>query len=132
MISGDPIRIDQMPHLSRLRVSFERPAALAKTKMEVYLSRAPLTDAKGKLLMEFGYVRKDLFDGLLQFPELGAGEEEFTFTYLHPGTYYVTVAADLNGDGYASKGDVLQASREIVVEPMDHANVRVEGPWVQN
>ena len=61
------------------------------------------------------------------FPEIAQGINEFNFTYLHPGTYYLTCVADINGDGYASKGDV--SSKSLLVEVK--ANSKVTSPLVQ-
>lgn len=131
-VSGDPYRIDQMPHVAKLRVSVERDKAIKTTPLEVYLSRTPLTDKNGKLLMQWGAVREDVFDGVLMFPELSAGEEEFTFTYLHPGSYFLTVVADVNGDGFASKGDLTHASIKLDVVPKKTTTVQVESIKVKN
>ncbi|MEM7233346.1 MAG: c-type cytochrome domain-containing protein [Planctomycetota bacterium] len=124
-IAGDPMRIETMPFLSRLTVTAERRAGAKGVKLLVYLSRESLTDRKGKFRTEFGYLRSDLADGLLLFPELSASQDRMTFTYLHPGDYYLTVIADVNDDGYPSPGDLSSASRHLVVKPRSHPKVSV-------
>lgn len=131
-IARDPIRIDQMPHLAQLELSIERGVDHNLTPLGVYLSREPLTDAKGKLRMKWGYPDEDVFNGILMFSDLTAGENVFTFTYLHPGTYYLTVVADVNRDGYPSKGDVTHASVRVEVAPEHTTKVQVPGLTVQN
>lgn len=130
--AGDPIRIDQMPHVGGLSVTIDRPKSLKEVPLEVYLSREPLTDAKGKLRMKWGMVDGELYDGLLMFPELSAGEDRFTFTYLHPGRYFLVVVADVNGDGYASKGDVTSRSVEVVVPAGETVSAEIRDLDVKN
>ncbi|MEO0663534.1 MAG: hypothetical protein AAFZ87_18530, partial [Planctomycetota bacterium] len=123
--SGDPIRIDQMPHLAQLDVAVTRAAGLEETPLEVYLSRDPLTDAEGKLRMRRGFVDPDAFDGILMFSQLTAGEDGMTFTYLHPGRYFLTVVADVNGDGYPSREDVSSRSVEVEIAPQATARAQI-------
>ena len=131
-LCGDPIRIDQMPHLSKLKVTFERRVEHHQIPFQIYLSRDPLTDKDGKFLMEFGYVRKDVFDGILMFSQLTAAEEEMTFTYLHPGSYYLTLVADLNGDGYPSTGDITHSSVTADIPANSTTEIHVPAVDVQN
>ncbi|MCR9246179.1 MAG: hypothetical protein NXI31_14205 [bacterium] len=131
-LCGDPIRIDQMPYLATLRVEFERGARLRDMPMEIYLSRSPLTAADGKFLMRHGYPSTATFDGVLMFSRLTACETEMTFTYLHPGTYYVTAVCDKNGDGYPSAGDLSHKSVKIEVLPRSAGEVRLPAVDVQN
>lgn len=131
-LSGDPIRIDQIPHLAKLRVTFPRATDLEDATLHVYLSKGLLTDSTGKLLMQHGVPRQDAFDGILSFPELTAGEKEMTFTYLHPGIYYVTVVAEVNGDGYPSRGDWSQPSVKVDVGAKSDGHVNIEGVMVRN
>ena len=81
------------------------------------MSKTPLTDDKGKLIMEYGYIKEALFDNVLLFPEISEKQDEFTLTYLHPGEYYVTTVIDLNKDLIPSKGDLSSKSQLIKVEP---------------
>ena len=73
-----------------------------------------------------------LLNTLLQFPELAKSQNEFTFTYLHPGTYYLTVIADMDGDGLPSPGDITHPRRRIVVQPRTHQKVTINGLNVRN
>ncbi len=77
-----------------------RNKAIEGKKLHVSLSRDALVDARGKFITQGGYIREDLLNTLLSFPELGAKETDFTFMYMHPGTYYLTVIADMDGDGF--------------------------------
>ncbi len=128
----DPRRIDQMPHLSQLAVSVTRNRTIEGKKLHVYLSRDALVDAGGRFITQGGYIREDLLDTLLSFPELGSKETDFTFTYLHPGSYYLTVIADMDGDGYPTPGDVTHARRKVVVKPKSKQKVSVTGMNVKN
>lgn len=97
-----------------------RPQKLETTELLVYLSNEPLTSADGALLLQHGHLREDLFDRLLYFPALGGGESRFAFTYLHPGEYYLTVVADLDGDEVPGSKDRSTASRRVTLEPGAH------------
>ena len=126
-IARDPYRIDQMPYVSKLSVNVQRNEHMRDKKLHVYLSNRPLTDDRGKFITQFGYVRADLLDGLLSFPELSKSQNDFTFTYLHPGAYYLTVVADMDGDGYPSPGDLTHAARRVVVAPEAETSITVSG-----
>ena len=98
----------------------------------LYLSREALTDEQGKFIMEYGYISKDVGNGILSFPEIVSSQEEFTFTYLHPGKYYITAVADMNKDGYFSKGDITSISELIEVKPKSKQAFVVEQIDVMN
>jgi len=131
-LAGDPFRVDQMPHLASFTLHVQRPADRKRGKLLVYLSREALADANGKLRTEGGFLRLDLGDGILLFPEIAPKEDAFTFTYLHPGRYHLTVVDDRNGDGYPSPGDLVAPSRVLDVAPESHQEVTVAGGFVQN
>ena len=116
-LAGDPIGVEQMPHLASLKVNIGQSGHTANRKLIIYLSREALTDEEGKAIMENGYPKQSLFDGILAFPELASNTRQFTFHYLHPGDYYITVVADSNGDHYLSEGDATSPSRKITIGP---------------
>lgn len=131
-IARDPYRIDQMPYLSKLSVSVVRNKMIAGKKLQIYLTNRPLADKNGKLITEYGYVRADLLNGILSFPEISSKTNAFTFTYLHPGTYYLTVLADINKDGYPSPGDITHAKTKVVVAPKTHHKIKIDDLNVRN
>ena len=131
-IAKDPYRIDQMPYLSKLKVSIERNELIKNKKLHLYLSNRPLTNKAGKFITQSGYIRSDLLDGLLLFPEIDGKSSEFTFTYLHPGEYYLTVIADMDADGFPTPGDVTHALQKVVVKPKSTESVKIRGMNVKN
>lgn len=131
-VSKDPIRIDQMPHVSQLIVEVERNSRIEGKNLLVYLSSEPLTDGKGKFITQYGYMKESVGNSILSFPEIDGESSEFTFTYLHPGKYYLTVIADMNSDTYPSPGDIARASMEINVLPETKETIRVAGINVKN
>ena len=131
-MSKDPRRIDQMPYLSKLTVSVKRNAQTEGKKLHVYLSQKALTDNNGKFITQYDYVRADLLDTLLSFPELSSKANEFTFTYLHPGKYYLTVIADMDADGYPSPGDITHPVTLVNVKSETHVKISVQNLNVQN
>ena len=128
----DPRRVDQMPYLSQLSVAIKRNQTIEGKKLHVYLSRDALVDEKGKFITQGGFIREDLLNTLLSFPELGAKETDFTFTYLHPGTYYLTVIADMDDDGYPSQGDVTHSRLKVIVRPNSKQKVTISDMTVKN
>lgn len=130
--SRDPVRIDHIPYLSQLTVSVDRTDATQGKNLHMYLSKEALTDKRGKFITQGGYVRADLLDSLLLFPEVSAKHDRFTFTYLHPGTYFLTVVADMDADGYPSPGDITHPVMQVVVPPESKSEVAVKNLTVLN
>ncbi|WP_196886192.1 hypothetical protein [Aureivirga sp. CE67] len=117
--SGDPFIISDHSYLSILNVNIEREPQYAESTVFMNLSYAPLTDENGYFSSE------ENFNTITQFPELSIGENVFSFTYLHPGTYYVTAILDKNNDGFISQGDLVNPSKEIVVAPESVVDVTI-------
>ena len=128
----DPRRIDQMPHLSQLSVDITRGPETEGETLFVYLSKDSLVDQGGRFLTEYGAVRGDVLDSLLLFPDIAGTEDEFTFTYLHPGTYYLSVIADKNRDGLPSMGDITHRPVQVTVDPESHPRIAVDNINVRN
>ncbi len=124
-ISGDPFRIQDHPYLAYLTVNIERNEEIRNKPWFVYLSKVSLTDAEGYLL-------EAPFATVLRFPEVLGTLDTFTFTYLHPGNYFVTVIADANEDGFISEGDITHPSRFITVSPEEAATININNINVQN
>lgn len=131
-LSGDPITIQDMPYLSQLDVDVSKNESLSKYKLILYLSINPLTESNGKIILENSYIKKDLFDGVLAFPELEAGQTNFTFTYLHPGNYFLTAVFDKNEDGYISKGDYTSQGYSIEVKPEQVQQIQIPDTFYEN
>lgn len=123
--SGDPIRIDEHPHLGYLKLKLQLNNKIDESTLLVYLSKEALTSEDGTILTE-------PFNTVLHFPELVAGEDEFLLTYLHPGAYFVTVVADINKDGYASAGDITHVSIPISVESEKQTDLTIDNITIQN
>ncbi len=131
-LAKDPVRIDQMPYLSQLAIQIQRSPSTQGKKLQVYLSRDSLVDRSGKFITQYGYIREDLLDTLLLFPELGAQETEFNFTYLHPGEYYLTVIADMDADGFPSPGDITHPQQKVTIRPKSKQRLTIRNLNVQN
>lgn len=125
--SGDPYIISDHPRLGTLTVNITRNNQITDDNLLVYLSRDPLTDTDGYLTQN-----TEAYDTLLHFPTLENNEDLFLFTYLHPGTYYLTIVADKNNDGSPSQGDILSISKQITVAPLENKVENVTNIDVQN
>ncbi len=132
MLAGDPIRIDQVPYISSLTLKLSRSQAIRDRKLQVYLSTESLTDSSGRFKTRYGFIDETSMNTVVLFPELGKKEETFTLTYLHPGTYYITVIADMNGDGIPSKGDISRKSKKVVVAPRSSGVIDLAGADYKN
>lgn len=126
--SGDLWRIDQTPYLSYLTVNIDRPITVKDKTLMLFLSKEPITDANGYFVTD-----EAAYDSILLFPELSANETSFRFTYLHPGTYYVNVTADMNADGYPSEGDITHPQQKVIVLPnQTDAQITITNLTIQN
>ncbi|MCT4629070.1 hypothetical protein [Winogradskyella sp.] len=125
--SGDPYTILDHPRLGVIQVNINRGDVPADQPLQLYLSRDPLTD-------EFGYFTADVnaFNTILHFPILSNGENEFLMTYMHPGTYYVTIVADMDGDSSISEGDITHAQRMVTLSPLGQEQITIDNINVQN
>lgn len=125
--SGDPWRIDQYPTIANLEISINRSEVQEDKVLFVYLSKEPLTD-------DFGFLSLDenAWNSILQFPVLTQGESQTEITYLHPGTYYITVVADMDGDYSIGEGDFTHVKKQITIDPSGMHTVLIDGLTVQN
>jgi len=130
--SKDPYPLDKMPRVAKLTVRAQRNSSITNKPLLIYLSSKSLTDASGKFITEYGFLREDVSNSLLMFPEIATTQSEFTFTYLHPGEYFLTVVADVNEDSLPSSGDITHPSKKIVVRPKSDSIVNVKDIVVQN
>ena len=131
-LSRDPRTIEQIMHLSKLSLSIKRNAKTRGKRLLIYLSQKPFTDERGKFMTQGGYLRSDLLDTILLFPELSESSSEFTITYLHPGDYFLTVVADMNNDGFPAIGDIATPTTKVHVEPEIHLRLTVDRLTTQN
>ncbi|MEM6474304.1 MAG: hypothetical protein AAF802_32520, partial [Planctomycetota bacterium] len=131
-LANDPRRIDQMPFLSQLEITFERVPGTEDKKVLLYLSRDALVDSRGKFIKRYGYIREELLNTLLLFPELAANQNEFNFTYLHPGDYFITAVVDMDGDGFPSPGDLSNGQTKVTVKPSSKQRLHLGTIGVQN
>jgi len=126
--SGDPYTILDHPRLGYLQLYIDRGSIIPEDQpLLLYLSRDAITD-------EFGYFVSNFesFDTILHFPILSEGENEFLFTYLHPGTYYVTVVADMDFDLSISEGDITHPNIQITIPEEGQEQLTINTINVQN
>ena len=125
--SGDPFTIADHPYLGYLQVDIVRNQQIAGVPWFLYLSTSPLTD-------DFGFLVNDLepYNTVLKFSDIVGSSDSFTFTYLHPGAYYVNVIADANADGLISVGDVSAPSVPVTIAPEGQHQVTIDNIINQN
>lgn len=130
--AGDPYPKDQIPHLASLKILIEQNDLIKDQSLLLYLSKDPLSNESGHLMLSYGSISQDIFDGVFSFPELVKNTEAYTFTYLHPGTYYLTLVADVSKTGYPSAGDVNNKSIKIEVRPNSSQEIKVKDIIIKN
>lgn len=124
--SGDPFPIDQHPYLGYLQIDIERNAAIEGKNLWVNLSKDPLTDNDGY------FVDVESFNSILLFPELIGTQDQFLVTYLHPGTYYVNITADVNEDGDITSGDYTHPLQSITIDPEGQHQITINNITIEN
>jgi len=122
----DPFTIDEHPYLSYLEVTATRNPQIQDSHLLFWLSKTSLTDSNGYLTYDY-----DAYDTVLMFPTI-INEDTFTFSYLHPGTYYLNVVADQDQDGAPSVGDITAPSQLITITPESLQNIVVDNINIQN
>lgn len=125
--SGDPFTISDHPYLGYLQVDIERNSTIADDPWFLYLSQAPLTD-------EFGFLtdNQEAYNTVLKFSNILESQDSFTFTYLHPGEYYVNIIMDSNQDGFISEGDISAQSVPVTITPEDAQQITIVNIENQN
>lgn len=109
----DPYTAADHGHIAELRLDVTRGTVAEGKKLFVFLSKDPLTDSNGQT------GGNTALNSVLQFPVLDSSSSSYTFVYLHPGSYYVTVISDTNGDGTFSSGDAATVSEAMTFNPRD-------------
>lgn len=128
-LSGDPYKINEIPYLSSLKVNINTKNQ--SEDIHVFFSKNPLTDKKGKLLLEQNYLKESIMNEILLFSEIKQSKD-FTFTYLHPGEYYVTAFIDKNEDFIPSKGDISNQSQKITIKPSSKESIILKPIIIEN
>ncbi len=125
--SGDPVGISDHPRLGSLTLNITRNADVANDVLLAYLSKKPLTDSNG-----FFTTDTDAYETILHFPTLSNGENQFFYSYLHPGDYYVTIIADKDKSFAPSTGDISSISKKINIGIEEKKIVTISGLNIQN
>ena len=125
--SGDPFIITDHPRLGTLMVNITRNSQITDINLFVYLSKDSLTDTNGALTSD-----ANAYNTILHFPTLENKETQFSYTYLHPGDYYLTVIADKNGDLAPGAGDIVSISKKITIAPFENKIENITNVDIQN
>lgn len=125
--SGDPVTILDHPRLGSLSINMNRDAQISNDILLCYLSKKPLTDANGIFTTDL-----DAYETILHFPALTAGEDEFFYSYLHPGNYYVTIVADKDNSFGPSQGDISSISTMITIGIEENKSISISDINIQN
>lgn len=125
--SGDPYTITDHPKLGSIQIDISRNNDILDSNLFVYLSKEPLTNTDGQLTSN-----TVAFNSILHFPTLTEKENSFLFTYIHPGSYYLTIIADKNNDLTISNGDITNISTAFTLNNKEHKTLSVNNINYQN
>jgi hypothetical protein len=125
--SGDPFTILDHPRLGTLTLNINRNSQIQNDVLLCYLSKAPLTDNNGIFTTDL-----DAYETILHFPVLSNGENEFFYSYLHPGDYYVTIVADKDASLGPNQGDISSISTLITIGVEENKTTLVSDINIQN
>lgn len=117
----DPVTIKDYPYLSSLKIKLNRNKKVKGKQIILYVSTQPLTDNDGNLSNQVSD-----YDNNILFSFLTNDEDHFTYTYVHPGKYYVTAIADLDKNYIISKGDIYGKSKAVTVAPESTAEITMD------
>lgn len=118
-LSRDPFRIQDIENIACLNLKIKRKKEIRDKRLLVFLSVDPL-------VVESGTVSEEAFNSVVLFPELEASVNSFELTYLHPGDYFVTVVADMDGDGSVSSGDWANPSESIKLKKGENHKLTID------
>jgi len=125
--SGDPFTISDHPKLGSFLLNIDRNPQITNDVLLCYLSKSPLTDANG-----FFTADADAYETILHFPALTNGENQFFYSYLHPGTYYITIVADKDNSFGPSQGDISSISKIITIGEEEYKTASITDINIQN
>lgn len=123
--SGDPYTINDQPLLGYLNLKIEKNSEIQGADSYVFLSTDPLTD-------EWGEIQYNNFNSVMLFSQFIPEHDEFLYTYVHPGHYYVTVIMDVNGDGGPSSGDITHIKTSIEITNQGQHELLIKDINIQN
>ncbi len=102
---GDPYPETDHPYLGKANISYSYTGAyspVSSKKVMLIVSAQPLISLIGLNTNNLKFRSR--------YVVLSASDLNFTFNYLHPGTYYVYAFYDNDGNGTANSGDWISAT----------------------
>lgn len=117
--ADDPFPKSAHGHLSDLRINIERSTAAEGEDLLLYLSTQPIINSDGSV--DF----TNLDRHVVRTIDVGANEDFYISTYLHPGDYFITLFSDKDGNFFPSSGDVANVSKAFEVSPEDNLTTGV-------
>lgn len=102
---GDPYPETDQPYLGKANISYSYSGAyspVSSKKVMLIVSAQPLISGTGLNTTNLKFRSR--------YVVLSASDLNFTFNYLHPGTYYLYAFYDNDGNGTANSGDWISAT----------------------
>jgi hypothetical protein len=118
---NDPYPTDPQPYVGTVTVNIKIDEKLKVKKnheLFIVLSTESIFDGLKYKEENLKYFSKYAF--------LSADTKSFTFTNVHPGTYYLYSYNDVNNDKKHKKGDYMSSNLENIIEVIPEKNIYVE------
>jgi len=109
--AADPFPKSDHGHVSDLTINFNRAADIQGQNLLLFISKEPIVDSDGNVNID------NLNTQTIRTIEVGANEDAYTTTYLHPDEYYLTAFSDNDGNQFPSAGDFSSVSKRVEVTP---------------
>jgi len=119
-LANDPYNAAAQPYLGKTIVNISYNAAHTPDPSK----KAFLMITTQPLFSGFTYIPANL-KYRSRYVFLSADDTQFTFDYMHPGTYYIYSLYDTNGDGTFSSGDWISSNLTNTFTLADHGTQTV-------
>lgn len=119
--ANDPFPKSDHGHLSDLIINITRNQETMDVPLLLYLSKEELVSNTGAVDLN------SLDKSVIRTIDIGAMEQSYTTTYLHPDNYYVTVFSDEDNNGFPSQGDYTSQStlKTVVPETITNTDISI-------
>jgi len=102
-----------------LNLTIERNQETTNKELLLFVSKNELVSSGGQVNLN------NIDNSVVRTIDIGALEENYLATYLHPDTYYFTVFSDEDNNGYPSTGDFASLSTLNTVNPETLATTEI-------
>lgn len=118
--ANDPFPKSDHAHISDLTISIAKDNSISSEALLLYISKESLVNESGEVDVE------NINSQVIRTIDISDTESEYTATYLHPDTYYITAFYDADENFYPSSSDISSVSKVVTVAPDAHPTVAID------